>query len=79
MRLLWERAVLAGDSGPGVTTGKEKKPVQAHLCSTLTERVPLYPAEDAPHKLLVELCVDHLEALDVAEGEGKVGRVGAGA
>lgn len=57
---------------------KEKQRDIAHLCSTLTERVPLYPAEDASHKLLVELCVDHLEALDVAEREGKVGRVGAG-
>lgn len=50
-----------------------------HLCGALPQRLPLDAAQDAAHKLLVELCVDHLEALDVAERQGEVGRVGAGA
>merc|ERR1719359_2650342 len=51
----------------------------AELCGALPQRLPLDAAQDAAHKLLVELCVDHLEALDVAERQGEVGRVGAGA
>lgn len=50
---------------------------RTHLRRTLPQRVPLQPPHEPAHKLLVELCLDHLDRFDVLEGERKVAGVAA--
>lgn len=49
-----------------------------HLRRALPQRVPLEPSHEPAHKLLVELCFEDLDRLDVLEREGEVGGVAAG-